>query len=252
MEINDWKGLIFAGKQSANCADALAAELSVLGQITKIDANQKSRETDDVISIFDVTELETLLADKKAVVFFGEVPPWTARLDRLLENELKALAYVLDASLHAGISNFIFISDIEGMGAAPRPVTIEENSLWSGQTNANEVQKYWYLCEQECRRAAEEGLNVLIMAAARMEVDPDNPRLHVYNTTCAEMNHAIKKSLLKWPDLQKVFIIQLTASSEPPIVNPVLPPRWMFWKKPSQTNCVFFDTSLTQKWLNQD
>ncbi|MBK7789524.1 MAG: hypothetical protein IPP37_10415 [Saprospiraceae bacterium] len=252
MEKNNWHCLLFTGNRNTICDADLLASLSALGEVTQINLQHQSSGLDEMIATWDVTKLQDLLHQKDAVVYVPDVPAWKTSLDSLVENELKELTCVLNAAQTEGLSNFIFVSDIEGMGAAPRPVAIDENSLWSGQTNANDVQKYWYLCEQECRRAAEEGLNVLIIAAARMPKDPALPRTHVYATSCLSLANSIQKSLVKQTNLQKIFVLQQVDQAIPSGFKEVKYPKWMFWKKTTPINSVYFDYTSSNLFLSQD
>lgn len=252
MEKNDWHCLLFTGHKNTDCEADLVASLSGLGKVTKMSLYHKTSGSEEILPTLDVTELQDLLYQKDAVVYVPDVPDWNTSLESLVENEVKELTYVLNAAQAAGISNFIFISDIEGMGAAPRPVAIDENSLWSGQTNANDVQKFWYLCEQECRRAAEEGLNVLIIAASRMAKDPALQRTDLYTTSCLSLANSIQKCLMKQTSLQKIFVIQPVDQAIPTMTTEVKYPRWMFWKKATPVNCVYFDFTASNLFLSQD
>jgi hypothetical protein len=252
LEKNNWQCLLFTGNSKSNCEAEMAASLSDLGRVTKIKLQPQLSDKEGILTTLDVTELQELLLKKDAVVFIPDAPDWKSSLESLVENQLKELTYVLNAAQTEGIPTFIFVSDIEGMGAAPRPLAIDETSLWSGQTNANDVQKYWYLCEQECRRAAEEGLNVLIIAAARMDNDPAHPRTHVYSTSCAFLASSIKTVLTKKTDLQKIFVIQPSKLPNSIVTQEVKFPKWMFWKKAAPVNCVYFDYTSSKLFLSQD
>jgi len=223
------KYLIFNARTDVQLAHRLQEGLQSYGHTEVIKVNLQHGTEQDLEGhlTLDVVALAEKLQAFTHVYFLPRIPSWDEKLADLVETDLVSLSNALNMSLLKGIQRFTFLSDIEAMGASMRPMTVDETSLWSGQTKANEVQKYWYLCEQECARAGEEGLQIVLLAASYMAKSDLNEREHDYSSSTDMILKALHNvHLIEFP-LSKLFVVQEENSSRQILINE----RENFWSK---------------------
>ena len=209
------KCLIFNARTDTQLALQLHEVLQSNGQAEVIAVNLQHRQEQELEGqlTLDVVALAEKLQEVTHVFYLPRIPSWEEKLADLVEADFVSLSNVLNMSLLNGIKRFTYLSDIEAMGASLRPMTIDEASLWSGQTKANEIQKYWYLCEQECTRAGEEGLQIVLLAASCMAKSDLNEREHYYSSSPDRILKALHNAHLAESPLSKTFIISEAGGS---------------------------------------
>jgi len=215
------KCLIFNARTDTQLALQLHEVLQSNGQAEVIAVNLQHRQEQELEGqlTLDVVALAEKLQEVTHVFYLPRIPSWEEKLADLVEADFVSLSNVLNMSLLNGIKRFTYLSDIEAMGASLRPMTIDEASLWSGQTKANEIQKYWYLCEQECTRAGEEGLQIVLLAASCMAKNDLNEREHYYSSSSDLILKALHYiHLIEFP-LSKIFVVQEESSSRQMFIN---------------------------------
>lgn len=161
----------------------------------------------------DVVALKDQLENVDYIVYLPRIPVWSERLSDLINADYQSLSNVLNIALQTQVKRLVFVSDIEAMGSSLRPVVVNEDSLWSGQTKSNEVQKYWYLCEQEIARAREEGLSATIVAASQMAPIHSEDKIQYYLTDQHQLAKAVQGVLVSDLPAFKVFCVDAIDSS---------------------------------------
>ena len=161
----------------------------------------------------DVVSLKDQLENVDYIVFLPRIPMWSERLSDLINADYQSLSNVLNIALQSRVKKMVFVSDVEAMGSSLRPAVVNEDSLWSGQTKANEVQKYWYLCEQEIARAREEGLNANIIAASQMPALKTEEKIQYYATDRNQLAKSLIGVLLSDLSAFKIFCVEALDSS---------------------------------------
>lgn len=184
--------------------------LSSVAKTAIIHFNQKeSREGDSLTTLtLDVVALKDQLANVDYVVYLPRIPAWNERLSDLISTDYHSLGNVLNIALESQVKRLIYISDIEAMGSSLRPVVVNEDSLWSGQTKSNEVQKYWYLCEQEIARAREEGLSATMVAASQMTLMPNEDKVEYYTTDQHQLAQSVRGVMVSDISAFKIFCVE--------------------------------------------
>lgn len=246
--------LIINGRQSLDLAEALFNHLNhrISAELLHLSDNHSPENLRGTLFGFDVQVIEEKLSKANLIIYLPRIPLWTEKLNHLASQDLPVLSNLLNASIFLGSKHFIFFSDIEAMGSSEKTVIINEKSLWSGQTKANDVQKFWYLCEQECNRAKEEGLNVNTIAIASMAASPTLKRIAYYSSPVAYILKAIDLLASGVQCTDKLCLIERTETPSEATAgsSKSLFSRFLFRGKEVAINRLDFDDSASRLFLS--
>lgn len=249
------KCLIFNARSDAHLAIQLQALLQSNGnaEVIPVNLNDNQEQGLEGQLTLDVVALAEKLQAATHVFYLPRIPAWKETLADLVDTDFVSLSNVLNMALLKGIQRFTFLSDIEAMGASLRKMSVDETSLWSGQTKANEIQKYWYLCEQECARAGEEGLEVVLVAASCMAKSEFNVREYYYSSSSDMILKALHTTHLMDSPLSKIFIVKEEGTGSQ-ATNDKRENIWSKWfaKKKAPINRLHFDHTKSDAILTYD